>query len=165
MRTVTHAVLLLALAATAANAQETKGAAGQDGAAAQTMSSIPSNGNTVTHWYKQNVYDPSDNKIGQIMDVLMDREGKAIALVVGVGGFLGMGEKDVAVPFSAVRVTSKDDNKFYLVMNATKDALKSAKGFRYDRNTMAWVPEETPATTGTTGGSPSPMAPRPGANR
>jgi len=103
---------------------------------------------TVTHWYKQNVYDPSDNKIGEIMDVLVDRGGKATALIVGVGGFLGMGEKDVAVPFDAVHVTTKDNNKYYLVMNATKDALKGAKGFKYDRNAMTWTPEDAPATTG-----------------
>ena len=108
---------------------------------------------TVTNWYKQNVYDPSDNKIGEIMDVLMDKEGKATALIVGVGGFLGAGEKDVAVPFNAVRMTTKDNNKAYLVMNSTKNALKNAKGFKYDRNKTAWVPEEAPATTG------SPSAP------
>ena len=34
-------------------------------------------------------------------------------------------------------------------MNSTKDALKNAKGFKYDRTNMTWVPEETPATTGT----------------
>ena len=60
----------------------------------------------MTHWYKQNVYDPGDNKIGEIMDVLVDREGKVTALIVGVGGFLGMGEK-MAVPFDAVQVASK----------------------------------------------------------
>src|SRR5215831_13535036 len=65
------------------------------------------------------------------------------------------GEKDVAVPFDAVQVTTKDNNKYYLVMNATKDALKSAKGFKYDRNAMTWLPENAPATTG------SPAAPRP----
>jgi hypothetical protein len=88
-------------------------------------------------------------KIGEIMDVLVDRDGKAAALIVGVGGFVGIGEKDVAVPFNAVQVTTKDNNKWYLVMNATKDALKSAKGFKYDRNAMTWMPEEAPATTGT----------------
>ena len=59
------------------------------------------------------------------------------------------GEKDVAVPFDAVQVTTKDNNKYYLVMNATKDALKSAKGFKYDRNVMTRMPEEAPSTTGT----------------
>jgi hypothetical protein len=52
--------------------------------------------------------------------------------VVGVGCFLGMGEKDVAVPFNAVQVTNKNNNKWHLVMNSTKDALKNAKGFKYD---------------------------------
>jgi sporulation protein YlmC with PRC-barrel domain len=112
---------------------------------------------TVTHWYKQNVYDPGDNKIGEIMDVLVDREGKATALIIGVGGFLGMGEKDVSVPFNSVHATTKDNNKWYLVMNSTKDALKNAKGFKYDRTNMTWMPEETPATTG----SPSTSAFRP----
>jgi hypothetical protein len=84
------------------------------GSAAQILASIPANSVTITHWYKQNVYDPSDNKIGEIMDVLVDRAGKATALIIGVGGFLGMGEKDVAVPFHAVQVTSKDNNKWYL---------------------------------------------------
>jgi len=106
-------------------------------------------GTTITNFYKQNVYDPGDNKIGEIMDVLVDREGKITALIVGVGGFLGMGEKDVAVPFNAVQVTSKDNNKWYLVMNSTKDALKAAKGFKYDRDAMTWMPEDAPATTGT----------------
>jgi hypothetical protein len=58
--------------------------------------------------------------------------------MVGVGGFLGAGEKDVAVPFSAVKKVTKD-NKTYLTMNTTKDALKSAPGFKYDRDKTAWV--------------------------
>jgi sporulation protein YlmC with PRC-barrel domain len=125
-----------------ANAQTPHTAPRQSGgSAAQIMSSIPSNSVTITHWYKQSVYDPSHNKIGEIMDVLVDREGKATAFIIGVGGFLGMGEKDVAVPFNAVQVTTKDNNKWYLVMNSNKDALKNAKGFKYDRNEMTWKPE------------------------
>ena len=89
--------------------------------------------------------------------MLVDREGRVTALIVGVGGFLGMGEKDVVVPFNAVQATTKDNNKWYLVMNSTKDALKNAKGFKYDRNAMTWIPEEAPATTGT----PAAPAPRP----
>jgi sporulation protein YlmC with PRC-barrel domain len=126
------------------------------GPAAQIMTSVPSDSATVTHWYKQSVYDPSDNKIGEIMDVLVDKSGKVTALIIGVGGFLGMGEKDVAVPFDAVKATTKDNNKWYLVMNSNKDALKSAKGFKYDRNAMTWISEDAPATTG----SPAAPAPR-----
>jgi PRC-barrel domain len=80
--------------------------------------------------------------------VLLDQSGKATALIIGVGGFLGAGEKDVAVPFNAVQFTNKNNNKWYLVMNTTKDALKDAKGFKYDRSAMKWIPEEPPATTG-----------------
>jgi sporulation protein YlmC with PRC-barrel domain len=103
---------------------------------------IPANSYTVTDWYKQNVYDPKDAKIGEIMDVLVDKSGRVTALIVGVGGFLGAGEKDVAVPFDAVRVTTKNNNKWYLVMNATKNELKSARGFTYDKETTTWVPDK-----------------------
>ena len=146
------AILGMLLTTTVASAQSS-----QPGPAAQTLSSISNDSVTVTHWYKQNVYDPSDKKIGEIMDVLVDREGKATALIISVGGFLGAGSKDVAVPFNAVHTTNKGNNKWYLVMNADKDSLKNAKGFKYDRNAMAWMPEETPATTG----SPAAPAPRP----
>src|SRR5580704_986952 len=73
--------------------------------AAQTMTTLPSSASTVTNWYKQNVYDPSDAKIGEISDVLIGNDGKVDGFIVSVGGFLGMGEKDVAVPFNAVHGT------------------------------------------------------------
>lgn len=71
-------------------------------ASAQMMSSVPSSSKTVSDWYKQDVYDPSNSKIGKIDDVLVSDSGQIDALIVGVGGFLGAGEKDVAVPFNAV---------------------------------------------------------------
>jgi sporulation protein YlmC with PRC-barrel domain len=161
MRRLAYASILFALMTTVASAQappQAPAAAPRQsaGPAAQIHRSLPTDSATVTHWYKQNVYDPADNKIGEIMDVLVDRNGKITALIVGVGGFLGMGEKDVAVPFNSVRTTTKGNNKWYLIMNSTKDALKSAKGFKYDRNAMTWTPEDAPATTGT----PAPPAPR-----
>jgi sporulation protein YlmC with PRC-barrel domain len=109
---------------------------------AQVQTTIPANSVTVTNWYKQSVYDPSDSKIGEIMDVLLDKAGKVTALIVGVGGFLGAGEKDVAVPFEAIQITNKNNNKWYLVMNSTKDSLKAAPGFKYDRDTTSWVPDK-----------------------
>ena len=125
----------LVLAGSAALAQPT--ASGR----AEMMSSVPNNSATVTDWYKQSVYDPSDNKIGEIMDVLVSPDGRATALIVGVGGFLGAGEKDVAVPFSAVKHTMKD-KKIYLTMDTTKDALKAAPGFKYDKEKTSWVPDQ-----------------------
>lgn len=107
---------------------------------AELMSSVPASAKTVTDWYKQDIYDPSNNKIGKIDDVLVSDRGEVNALMVAVGGFLGAGEKDVAVPFTAVKQTSKD-NKTYLTMDTTKDALKSAPGFKYDRDKTSWVPD------------------------
>jgi hypothetical protein len=49
------------------------------------------------------VYGPDDKQIGKIDDLLMDRNGAAETIVIGVGGFLGFGKKDVAVPFSAMQ--------------------------------------------------------------
>jgi sporulation protein YlmC with PRC-barrel domain len=106
----------------------------------QIMSSVPAQSVTVTDWYKQSVYDPANSKIGEIMDVLLAADGKVNALIIGVGGFLGMGEKDVAVPFGAVKHTVKD-GKVYLTLDTTKDALKAAPGLKYDRATTSWVPE------------------------
>jgi sporulation protein YlmC with PRC-barrel domain len=103
------------------------------------LQQIPSNATTVTNFYKQNVYDPSDTKVGEISDVLLDRDGKVTAMIVSVGGFLGVGQKDVAVPFDAVHATKKN-NSWYLVMNASKDSLKNAPGYKYDKSTTSWVP-------------------------
>jgi sporulation protein YlmC with PRC-barrel domain len=106
----------------------------------QVLSSVPPQSVTVTDWYKQSVYDPSNSKIGEIKDVLLSTDGRVNAFIIGVGGFLGMGEKDVAVPFNAVKRTTKD-NKAYLTLDATKDALKTAPGLKYDRSTMTWMPD------------------------
>src|SRR4030081_2091444 len=143
MARLASTAIFLALMTTVASAQAPRDQSQtreQAGPPAQIMTSIPSDAVTVTHWYKQNVYDPNDSKIGEIMDVLTDRSGKATALIVGVGGFLGAGEKDVAVPFSAVKHTMKD-RKIYLTMDTTKDALKAAPGFKYDREKTTWVPD------------------------
>jgi sporulation protein YlmC with PRC-barrel domain len=49
------------------------------------------------------VYGPDQKKVGSIKDVLVDHDGNAQVIVVGVGGFLGMGAKDVGVPFKAMQ--------------------------------------------------------------
>ena len=154
--------LLLAPITSAASAQapqpspppQTPSAAG-----AQIMTSIPAEQHDRYSLVQAECLRSNDNKIGEIMDVLVDREGKIAALIVGAGGFLGHGREGRSGPVQRVQVTSKNNNKWYLVMNTTKDALKSAKGFKYDRNAMTWMPEDAPATTGTPA-SPPP-SPRP----
>ena len=93
----------------------------------------------MTDWYKQTVYNSQNSSIGKVDDVLVSKSGKVTTLIVGVGGFLGADEKDVAVPFEAVKMMQKD-NSWRLVMDATKDQLKAAPGYKYDKESTTWVP-------------------------
>ena len=110
-------------------------------AATTTMSAAPGESWTVTNYYKQSVYDPEEAKIGDVDDVLVDKAGKVTGLVVGVGGFLGAGEKDVIVPFTAVKTVKKND-KWWLTLDETKDSLKNSAGFKYDKASTTWVPDK-----------------------
>jgi sporulation protein YlmC with PRC-barrel domain len=107
---------------------------------AEAMTTVPSDSVSLTDYYKQNVYDTSDNPVGEISDVLLDKDGRVTAVIVSVGGFLGLGAKYVSVPFNALRMTEKD-GKRYLVMDTTKDTLMSAPGYQYDSTKGQWVPE------------------------
>jgi sporulation protein YlmC with PRC-barrel domain len=53
------------------------------------------------------IYGPDNKKVGTITDVLMSKEGKAEFIIIGVGGFLGLGEKDVSVPYDQVVFTQQ----------------------------------------------------------
>ena len=66
------------------------------------------------------IHDAGDQKIGSVTDLIVDRDGKVTEVVVGVGGFLGAGEKNVAVKMADLK-RGKDN---HLVLNTTKDALK-----------------------------------------
>jgi sporulation protein YlmC with PRC-barrel domain len=116
-------------------------AVGTPAFAADTMSSLPPDSWTIADYYKQDVYDKAKNTVGKIDDVLIDKSGKITALIVGVGGFLGAGEKDVALPFSAVK-SEKKDNKWYLTEDETKDGLKNAAGYKYDSATTTWISDK-----------------------
>jgi sporulation protein YlmC with PRC-barrel domain len=109
--------------------------------AAESMSSLPPDSWTITNYYKQDVYDQGQHSIGKIDDVLVDKSGKITAFLVGVGGFLGIGEKDVALPFTAVKSEKKND-KWYLTVDETKDSLKSAAGYKYNSSTTTWSPDK-----------------------
>jgi sporulation protein YlmC with PRC-barrel domain len=121
----------------AAYAQQTTGVA--PSAQSQTLATLPPDASTVTNWYKQNVYDPSDTKIGEITDVLVNKDGKITAFMVSVGGFLGIGEKHVAVPFDNVHAAERRGER-WLTMNTTREALKTAAGYKYDRAKSMWMP-------------------------
>ena len=71
------------------------------------------------------IHDAGDQKIGSVTDLIVDRDGKVTEVVVGVGGFLGAGEKNVAVKMADLK-RGKDN---HLVLNTTKDALKQMAAY------------------------------------
>jgi hypothetical protein len=77
------------------------------------------------------VVGADDAKIGDVSDVLFDKDNKVIAFIVGVGGFLGIGAKDVAIDPASFQVVpgtgGSNDRKLRLSM--TKDELKAAAAF------------------------------------
>jgi sporulation protein YlmC with PRC-barrel domain len=116
--------------------------AAQDSAQFQT--SVPADTLPISNYYNQAVYDNKDNKIGDVKDILVDKDGRMAAVILGVGGLLGVGAKDVAVPFSALKLAEKNGDR-YLVINTTKEALEQAPGYTYDRSKGVWLPAKRPA--------------------
>jgi sporulation protein YlmC with PRC-barrel domain len=100
---------------------------------------LPGEALPISDYYNQAVYDNRDNKIGDVNDLLLDKSGKISAVIVGVGGFLGVGEKNVAVPFSSLKVADKNGSR-YLVLETTKEALQTAPGYIYDSGKKVWLP-------------------------
>lgn len=79
------------------------------------------------------VRNPAGETIGDINEILLDKSGKVAAVVVGVGGFLGMGEREVALAFESIQMTRDKDGKDVLTVNATKDTLKTAPAWTWPR--------------------------------
>jgi sporulation protein YlmC with PRC-barrel domain len=76
------------------------------------------------------VYNPSGDKLGSIKELMLDIEsGRVCYAVLSFGGFLSLGEKLFAVPWSALKVDT--ENKRF-VMDADEERLKSAPGFDAD---------------------------------
>lgn len=71
------------------------------------------------------------NDIGEIHDILMDTNGNVQAILVDVGGFLGIGEKQVAMSMDALRIESdgNDIEDYFVVVNSSRDVLEAAPEF------------------------------------
>jgi PRC-barrel domain len=99
---------------------------------------LPADAATVADYYKQKVYDPADEKIGEIVDLIIEKSGYVPAVIIAVSGFLGIiGTKYVAVPFAALQVNQKE-HKEHIVLDTNKRALKNAPTFEYNRSTKHW---------------------------
>jgi hypothetical protein len=82
----------------------------------------------ISSWIGATVYSASDENIGDINDFVVGEDGTIAGVVLGVGGFLGMGEKNVAVPFDSIQA-SEQDGTLKLVVNLTKEQLDAAPAF------------------------------------
>ena len=69
------------------------------------------------------------DRIGEIDDAIVGEDGMIKAVIIGVGGFLGMGEKDVAVDFSRLSFEKTGDDEFRLVSALTKEELEKAGAY------------------------------------
>lgn len=95
--------------------------------------SIAKNDDLTSNLMGLDVYNSSNQNIGQIKDVAFGPRGHAQAYILSVGGFLGMGERYVAVNPSDVRIAyNESDKKWHATTNATPDQLKSAPEFKYN---------------------------------
>ena len=102
------------------------------------------------------VIGSDDQKIGDVSDILFDKSGKIEAYVVSVGGFLGIGAKDVAMAPSAFQLVAGDKSKNEsdkLKISMTKDELKQAANFE---------PYKAPSSTTGMGGPAGTTRPAPG---
>ena len=100
------------------------------------------------------VLGPDDKKIGDVTDVLFERNGQVVAYVVGVGGLLGLGAKNVALaPTTFEIVPGKDSTDTKLKLSMTKDQLEKAASFETMREKETAARRASSQTTGSaTGG-------------
>jgi len=95
------------------------------------------------------VMGTNNEKIGDVSDILFDKDGKILAYVISVGGFLGIGAKDVALAPMAFQIqpaSDRDSMKLKLAM--TKDELKQAADFKPYKEATRTVGEQGSPTTG-----------------
>lgn len=102
----------------------------------------------------QTVYAPDKAKIGSISDLILSKDAKAVeGFVIGVGGFLGIGEKSVALKMDRLQmIPSAEGDGLMLTMGANKEELKNTPTFKSKKEQdaekqAAERPRNTPATT------------------
>jgi len=81
------------------------------------------------------VQNDAGETVGDVNDLVFTRTGQISTVVLGVGGFLGMGEKDVAVPYTALSFKTDKDGGRVIVVGLSKDVLTSAPAFKATEKT------------------------------
>ncbi len=107
----------------------------------------------------QTVYDAAGTSLGDINDILWTQEGNIQGVVVGVGGFLGIGEKSVAVNFDALNITTDENGDKKLVLDATADELAAAPEFVTTEQKLAELRAQQPPVVDQGAGGLTPVQP------
>lgn len=82
----------------------------------------------------ESVKNAANEAIGDVNDVLISGDGKVAAVIVGVGGFLGMGEKNVAIPFDQLMFAKDAEGVLTVTTSMTKENLQSAPEYVKSEN-------------------------------
>ncbi|WP_192182293.1 PRC-barrel domain-containing protein [Mesorhizobium amorphae] len=149
IRTLLATTALATLIATGAFAQTATTPAPAEAPATETAPAAPvvrAEGSLMTNIIGESVYNGTADdaqSIGEVSDIAFDENGKAKSAVIGVGGFLGIGAKDVAFDYDKLQWVEKNGDR-WLVAETTKEALTALPDF--DRKPYDPVP---PATTDT----------------
>lgn len=101
------------------------------------------------------VLDPTGETIGDVNDLVLGPDGAVTGVVIGAGGFLGLGQKEVAIELSRIEITQDENGDLRFVLNATEEELKAAPEFRTRRDIELEAQRQAPATAPAT----APMAP------
>ena len=88
-----------------------------------------------------NVTNAANESVGEIKDVVLGKDGKVAAVIIGVGGFLGMGEREVAMSYGSLKFAKDSSNRDVITVNTTKDQLKAAPAWKWD-NTTSTTPRQ-----------------------
>ena len=80
----------------------------------------------------EDIYGAGDEEIGEVEDIILAADGTVAAVVVEVGGFLGIGEKDVLVDWNAIEISVEDDDLRLVAPTLTREMLEEAQGVELD---------------------------------
>jgi sporulation protein YlmC with PRC-barrel domain len=84
------------------------------------------------------VYAPDKAKIGSISDLILSKDAKSVeGFIIGVGGFLGIGEKSVAMKMDRLQISHNGDGSVQLMMDVKKEELTNAPSFKSKRDVEA----------------------------
>ena len=116
---------IVALMALPALAQDTMAPAVEK-APAEKSAALDASDVSAKALLNESVKNAANETIGDINDVLIGGDGKVSAVIVGVGGFLGMGEKNVALPYDQLVFAKDVGDDLVVTTSATKESLETA---------------------------------------